>query len=133
MNIMCKIITSDSCVWKTSVYTIGGEANCGTLWFVRVRVVQAGVAALVLDGDGLDGELAVGQGGAEPDPPLVRRLDHGVAALRKGGHSCGVPLRRSVPPYDLSHLLGQTKGARERRLLAHHRRLVAVHGDLCWE
>lgn len=50
--------------WEKKMFTIGGEANRGALLPFRMCGVQAGVAALVLDGDRLDGELAVGQGGA---------------------------------------------------------------------
>lgn len=72
--------------WERLFFTISGEANRGALLPFSMHGVLAGVAALVLDGDRLDGELTVRQGGAQPDPPLVRRLYHGVAPLRKGGH-----------------------------------------------
>lgn len=98
----------------------------------QVCAVQAGVAALVLDGDGLDCELTVGQRGAQPDPPLVQGLNHGVAPLHKGGHFCGVALRRHVSPGHLLHLLGQTVGARQGGPLPADGCLVAVSGDLCW-
>lgn len=87
------------------IFTIGGKANCGALLPFNMRGVQAGVAALIRDGDRLDGELTVGQGGAQPDSPLVRWLYHGIALLCKGGHLCGFSLWRSVFPYDLLHLL----------------------------
>lgn len=45
------------------MFTIGSEANRGALWPVGMSGVQAGVAALILDSDRLDGELTVGQGG----------------------------------------------------------------------
>lgn len=115
------------------MFTIGGEANRGALGPVGVCGVQTGVAALVLDGDGLDGELTDGQGGTQPHPPLVRWLYHGVAPLCEGRHLRGLPLCRSVSPYDLLHLLGQTVGAREGGPLAAHCCLVAVNGDLSWE
>lgn len=41
--------------------TVGDEADGGAHVLVQVRAVQAGVAALVLDGDRLDCEPAVGQ------------------------------------------------------------------------
>lgn len=115
------------------IITIGGEANGGALRSIRVCVVQAGVAALVLDSDRLDGELAVGEGRAEPSPPLERRLDHGVALLCVGGHHPGVPVCREVTPYNLLHLFGQTVGAGQGGPLAAHCCLVAVNGDECCE
>lgn len=45
------------------MFTKGGEANCGALWPVGMCGIQAGVAALILDSDRLDGELTVGHGG----------------------------------------------------------------------
>lgn len=99
---------------------------------VQVRAVQAGVAALILDGDRLDCEPAVGQRGAQPRPPLVRWLDHGVAPLRERGHLCGLSVLRRASPDDLPHLFGQSVGARQGGLLAAHRCLVAVSCDLCW-
>ncbi len=114
------------------MFTIGGEANRGALLAFSMCGVQAGVAALVLDRDRLDGELTDGQGGAQPHSPLVQRLYHGVTSLRKGGHLCRFSLRRSVSPRDLLHLLRQTVGAREGGPLATHRCLVAVDSDLCW-
>lgn len=115
------------------MFTIGGEADRGALLPLGMSTVQTGVAALVLDGDRLDGELTDGQRGAEPDPPLVWRLYHGIAPLGKGGHICGVSLRRGVPPHDLVHLFRQTVGAREGGPLAADRRLIAVDSDTCWE
>lgn len=112
------------------MFTVGGEANCGALGPIGVCAVQAGVAALVLDSHGLDGDLTVREGGTEPDPSLVRRLDHGIALLGEGGHVGGDPLCR-VSPCDLLHLFGQTIGAGERNLLAAHCRLVLVASDLC--
>lgn len=115
------------------MFTIGCQAHGGALVPLRMCGVQAGVAAFVLDGNGLDGELAVGQGGAEPHSALVRRLDHGVAALCVGSHLRDHSLGGRVLPCDLLHLLGQTVGAGEGGLLAAHRCLVALDGDLCWE
>lgn len=92
--------------------------------------VQAGVAALVQNGHRLNGELTVGQGGTEPDPPLVRWLYHRVAALCKGGDLWGVSLCRGVSPCDLLHLLRQPVGARKGGRLPAHRCLVALNGDL---
>lgn len=43
--------------WLGKLFTISGEANRGALRPVMVCGVQTGVAALVLDGDRLDGEL----------------------------------------------------------------------------
>lgn len=115
------------------MFTIGGEADRGALLPLGMSTVQAGVAALVLDVDRLDGELTDGERSAEPDPPLVRWLYHGVALLGIGGHICGFSLRRGVPPHDLMHLFRQTVGAREGGPLATDRRLIAVGGDSCWE
>lgn len=112
--------------------TVGDEADGGAHVPVQVRAVQAGVAALVLDGDRLDYEPAVGQRGAQPRPPLVRGLNHGVAPLREGGHVCGLPVLRRASPEDLLHLFGQSVGARQGGLLAANGRLVAVSRDLCW-
>lgn len=113
--------------------TIGGEANGRALRPVRMCVVQAGVAALVLDSDRLDGELAVGHGGTEPHSSLVGRLDHGVAPLGEGGHLTGFSLPRCVPPHHLLHLFGQAVGAQQGRLLAAHCCLIAVGRNLRWE
>lgn len=43
------------------MFTIGSEADRGALLPFRMCAVQASVAALVLDGNRLDGELTVGQ------------------------------------------------------------------------
>lgn len=112
--------------------TIDGEANRGALRPVGICVVQAGVAALILDSDRLDVELTVGQGGTQPDSPLEQRLNHGVAPLCKGGHLCGVSLCRSVCPGDLLHLFRQPVGAREGGLLAAHCCLVSIYCDVRW-
>lgn len=123
-------VTSVVCVWKVLV-TIGGETHSGTLGFFRMHLEQAGVAALVLDGHRLDGELAVRQRGTQPHSSLVRWLNHGVTVLCVGGHICGVTVCWSVPPYDLLHLLRQTIGAGEGHLLTTHCCLVAVSLDWC--
>lgn len=112
------------------MFTIGGEANHGALQPIGLCVVHAGVAALILDGDGLDGELAFRQGGGEPRSSLVSLLDHGVAPLCEGGHLLGVSFGRRVPPRYLLHLFWQTVGAREGHLLTRHCCFVAFYGDL---
>ena len=68
--------------------TVSGEADGGALRPVSMSAVHTSVAAFILDGDGLDGELTVRQGGAQPDSALVRGLYHGVTLLGKRGHFC---------------------------------------------
>lgn len=125
-------VTTNKRLGKKAV-TIGGEADCGALGPIRMCVVHAGVAAFILGSNGLDGELAVRQGGTEPDPSLVRGLNHGVAPLCERGHLCGFPLRRRVSPYDLLHLFRQTIGTGKGCLLAADCCLVAVNTNLCWK
>lgn len=112
--------------------TVGGEADGGALWPIRICAEHTGVAALILDGHRLDGELAVRQRGAQPDPALVWGLYHGVTLPGKRGHFCGVFLLGVASPNDLLHLLRQPIGAREGGFLSPHGCLVAVHCDLCW-
>lgn len=95
-------------------------------------VVQAGVAALVLDNHRLDGELRMGQGGTEPHPSLVRWLNHWVTPLCEGSHFCGGSLHWSVSPYNLLRLLREAVGAQEGHLLAAYCCLVVFYYDLCW-
>lgn len=113
--------------------TIGSEADGGALVLIQVCAVQAGVAALILDGYRLDCEPAVGQGGAQPRPPLVWRLDHGVASLCERGHVRGLSVLGCASPNDLLHLFRQSVRARQGGFLAADGRLVAVGRDLCWE
>lgn len=109
------------------IFTKSGEADGGAFWPIRICVVDTSVAAFILDGDRLDGELAVRQRGAQPDSPLVWGLYHGVTSLGERGH-----FLRVVSPHDLLDLFRQPIGTREGRLLSPHRCLVAVGCDLCW-
>lgn len=113
------------------MFTISGEAGGGALWPVRISAVDARVAALILDGHRLNGQLTVGQGGAQPHPPLVGGLYHGVTPLGERGHFSGVSLQGAVSPDDLLHLFGQPVGTGEGGFLSPHRCLVAVACDLC--
>lgn len=114
------------------MFTISGEADRGALWSVRIRAVHTSVAALILDGDRLDGELTVRQRGAQPHSPLVWGLYHGVALFGERGHFCGVSLPSVVSPNDLIDFFRQPIGAGEQGFLPPHRCLVAVCCDLCW-
>lgn len=116
--------------WEKQVPTIGGETNRGALRPIGMGFIHAGVAALILDGNGLDGELTVGQGSSEPDSSLVLWLDHGVAPLCKGGYIFRFSLGRLVLPNYLLDLFRQTIGARKEGLFATHCCFVVVDGDL---
>lgn len=111
--------------------TVSGEADGGALWPISICAVHTSVAALILDGDRLDGELTVSQRGAQPDSPLVWGLYHGVTLLGKRGHFCGVSLLGVVSPNDLLDLFRQPIGTREGGFLSPHGCLVAVGCDLC--
>lgn len=115
------------------IITIGGEAHRGALKPTKIHAVHASVAALILDAHRLDGKLTLRQGRTEPDPSLVRWLDHRITPLGKGSHLCGDSLCRNVFPSDQLHLFRQTVGARERCLLTADCCLVPVNGDLCWK
>lgn len=119
-------------VTEKVMITVSGEADGGALWPISICAVHTSVAALILDGDRLDGELTVRQRGAQPDSPLVWGLYHGVTLLGKRSHFCGVSLLGAVSPNDLLHLFGQPIGTREGGFLSPHGCLVAVGCDLCW-
>lgn len=112
--------------------TVSGEADGGALWPISVCAIHTGVAALILDGDRLDGEPTVRQRGAQPHSPLVRGLYHGVTLLGKRGHFCGGSLLGFVSPSDLLDLFRQPIETGEGGFLSPHGCLVAVGCDLCW-